>query len=472
MIIRHIISNELTRLLRDRVILALAVLIVALLTVSVYSGQRYYKQLQQAQSQAEQISRQQWEQQGDKNPHSAAHYGTFAFKPVNVLMVFEPGITRYTGVFLFLEGHRQNIASFSLAEDLDASVRFAELTPAFIFTYLFPLFIIFAGFRMIVSEKESGMYRFLMAQGVSRIHLITGKAAALWILVVLLFIPFFLTGLLVAGLTSESNTDLLRYSSLSFIWLMYFGIIIHLTIGISSVSRQAASAMVTLLAIWMIATLLVPRIATNMASQRHPVPTTNAFYTTIRTDLTEGVDGHNPLSQHSVAFRDSVLMAHGVTDVADLPFNFRGMMLQEAEEFEKRVYDLHFARIAAIHDKQLDTFSAAALLSPAIAMRLSAMHVAGTDVQAFQHFTQEAENYRIKLMRELNHDLRDNAIGHRAVGYVTGHDFFSRNPVFVYQRPTQVLSTGAILPFFLSLFAWFIASAGFVMFVASKEEIV
>ncbi|MCH8525437.1 MAG: DUF3526 domain-containing protein [Balneolales bacterium] len=472
MIVRKIVSNELTRLFRDRVVLALAVTILTLLVVSVLIGERYYQQLSSAQSEAEYISRLQWEQQGEKNPHSAAHYGTFAFKPVNVLMVFEPGVTRYTGVSLFLEGHRQNIASNSLAEDLDASLRFAELTPSFIFTYLFPLFIIFAGFRMVVSEKESGMYRFLMAQGVSRNQLVFGKTLALWIVAALLFLPFFVMGLLITGLTSGVTSDMTRFTLLTLVWMGYFGVMIHLTIGVSSLVRHSGTAMVTLLAIWMLGSLLLPRLVTNAAASRHTVPATTEFYQAVRTDLTEGVDGHNPFSEHSLAFRDSVLSAHGVTEINELPFNFRGMMLQEAEEFEKRIYDMHFARIHAIHDRQLATFSMGSVLSPALAMRLTAMNIAGTDIHAFRHFTQEAEAYRINLMRELNHDLRDNAVGDRAVGYVAGHDFFADNPVFTYKRPSQLLSPLVTLPFMVSLFGWLMISAGFVVMAAKKEEIV
>ena len=472
MILRQIIQNELTRLMRDRVILTLAVLVLGLLAVSVLTGERYYQQLSSAQAEAEYLSRFQWEQQGEKNPHSAAHYGTHAFKPVSVLMIFEPGVTRYTGVSLFLEGHRQNTASFSLAEDLDASLRFAELTPAFIFTYLFPLLIIFAGFRMVVAEKESGMYRFIMAQGISRIQLIWGKTAALWIMVLAIFAPFFLFGLIVSGLPISAETDLYRYLVLALIWVGYFGIIIHLTIGISSIARQSGTAMVSLLAIWMVITLLVPKVTSNMAASLHTVPTTSEFYQSVRTDLQQGIDGHNPFSEHSVAFRDSVLNAHGVTDVADLPFNFSGMMLQEAEEFEKKIYDYHLERIQSIHDRQLGVFSLGAILSPGLSMQLTSMHIAGTDIHAFRHFTQEAEEYRVELMRVLNNDLRDNAVGERAIGYVTGRDFFEQNPVFRYERPSNIIPSADTIPFILALLSWFIISAGFVGFVASKKEVV
>jgi len=470
MITFRILKNELLRLARDRVLMVLSVLVLILLTVSVLTGHQFVKQLSVAQTEAEHIARLQWEQQGAKNPHSAAHYGTFAFKPVSLLMVFEPGITRYTGVSLFLEGHRQNAASFSLAEDQEASLRFAELKPAFIFTYLFPLLIIFAGFRMISSEKESGMYRFLIAQGVTRKQMLAGKALALWLLVLALFLPFFVLGLLVAGLVAAPSIELLRYILISVVWLVYFGIIVNLTIGTSALVKHSNMAMVGLLAFWITIALVVPKVTSNIAANRYPVPSTTEFYQAVRDDLLEGVDGHNPFSEHSVAFRDSVLAAYGVEIVDDLPFNFRGMMLQEAEEFEKRIYDLHLSRIEEIHARQMGAFSVGTLFSPALAMRLSAMHFAGTDRHAFNRFTAQAESYRIDLMRVLNNDLRDNTVGDQAVGYVAHERFFSENPMFVYQRAQKIQIPSEVRRFILVLSGWLLLSAGYMGFASAKEE--
>ncbi|TVQ14066.1 MAG: DUF3526 domain-containing protein, partial [Balneolaceae bacterium] len=336
MIVSSIAKNEIKRLARDKVVAVLGLVMLLLLVVSVITGAGYYQEMAQQHEQARELARFQWENQGEKNPHSAAHYGTFAFKPVTVLSVFEPGVDRFTGVSLFMEAHRQNFASHSLAEDKDASMRFAELTPAFIFAFLFPLFIILVGYRMIVAEKESGMYRYLVSQGVSGKQLIAGKTIALWGIIVLLFLPFFIVGFAVLLLTSPSGADLMRFLVMNTIWLLYFGVMAHISLGVSALSKNSGPAMVLLLSFWIISTLLVPRLVTNLSAQVHPVPNTTELYQAIRTDLLQGIDGHNPYSEHSATFRDSVLQAHGAEVIADLPFNFSGLMLQESEEFEKK----------------------------------------------------------------------------------------------------------------------------------------
>ncbi len=472
MVVLSIAKNELKKYVRDNVVTTLGIFLLLLLSVSVYTGVTYYKSMAEQHAIAEEVARIQWENQGEKNPHSAAHYGTFAFKPVSILSVFDPGVDKYTGVSIFLEAHRQNFAANSIAEDKDSARRFAELTPSFIFAYLFPLFLILAGFRSVISEKESGMYRFLKSQGVTNFQLVSGKTLGLWGILILLFLPFLLIGIFFLMLTDSSQNDVFRFLLTAGIWLIYFGIIINITIAVSAWVKSSGSAMILLLTLWILSTLLVPRLITNLATNIYPVPNTSDFYQAIRTDLLEGIDGHNPYSEHSAAFRDSILVAYGVEDVSELPFNFRGLMLQEGEEFEKRIYDHHFAKIDAIHQQQIGLFTVSSVLSPTLAARLSSMAIAGTDMHAFNHFTADAEEYRISLMRELNMDLKLNAVGDRVVGYTTGSDFFAQNISFTYERPDRVLLDRSQLSPILMLIFWFFLSAVMLIVVTKRSEVV
>lgn len=472
MAISLIARNEVKRLIRDKVVAALGLLIIMLIVSSIATGVIYFRELEAQHQQAEHLARMQWENQREKNPHSAAHYGTFAFKPVTVVSVFEPGINRYTGVSLFLEGHRQNFATHSLAEDKDTSRRFAELTPAFIFTYLFPLFIILAGYRSITGERESGMYRFLKSQGIGRFQLIAGKTLGLWVIVLFIFLPFLLIGLALLLFTAPSGTDFWRFVLMAAIWLLYFGVVANITIGVSALVKSSGTSMVLLLSLWILSSLLVPRLVTNIASTLHPVPNTSEFFQAVQNDLRDGIDGHNPFSEHSIAFRDSVLTAHGVDDIADLPFNFRGLMLQEGEEFEKRIFDHHLEKIDIIHQRQNIFFSLSSIVSPTISARLSSMSLAGTDMVAFRHFTASAEEFRIALMRELNMDLKMNAVGERTAGYTVDENFFAQNISFTYERPeTVLLASDQLVPISLTML-WFVLSAIFLGLAARiKEEV-
>ena len=65
------------------------------------------------QTKAQTHVRQQWESLEAMNPHRAAHYGLYAFKPLNLLNSIDGGINDYTGNVLKLEGHVQNEIAYS-----------------------------------------------------------------------------------------------------------------------------------------------------------------------------------------------------------------------------------------------------------------------------------------------------------------------------------------------------------------------
>ena len=56
--------------------------------------------------------RSQWNEMVPSNPHRAAHFGTYAFKPTSVLNSIDEGINSVTGNVLRLEGHIQNNITF------------------------------------------------------------------------------------------------------------------------------------------------------------------------------------------------------------------------------------------------------------------------------------------------------------------------------------------------------------------------
>jgi ABC-2 type transport system permease protein len=57
-----------------------------------------------------------------------AHCGTFAFRPKSDLSFLDVGLDTYTGASVYLEGHRQNDAKFSAAEDATVLIRFGQMT--------------------------------------------------------------------------------------------------------------------------------------------------------------------------------------------------------------------------------------------------------------------------------------------------------------------------------------------------------
>ena len=98
----------------------------------------------------------QWLNQTKKNPHSAAHYGVYAFKPKSPLAIVDTGIDPYMGVAVWLEAHKQNEFKYRPAQDRTAVQRFGEMTAPRSLQVLVPLFIVLMTFSAFAGEREQG----------------------------------------------------------------------------------------------------------------------------------------------------------------------------------------------------------------------------------------------------------------------------------------------------------------------------
>ena len=118
-----IFKKELTEMLRDGRFRWLSASVLVLLGAAVAMGMAHTRDIQAQHETAQAAAREDWVNQGEKNPHSAVHYGTYAFKPTMTLSAIDPGVTPYVGVSAFLEGHRQNQLEFRPAQDATAMQR-------------------------------------------------------------------------------------------------------------------------------------------------------------------------------------------------------------------------------------------------------------------------------------------------------------------------------------------------------------
>ncbi len=191
-----IASKELKEILREGRVRILATTAVALLISAILVSKSYYESVNAQHTAARTNTRNLWLNQEDKNPHSAAHYGTYAFKPKYPLSLIDNGVDKYSGVSIYLEAHKRNESQYVTAQDQTALARFGDLTPDFILLFFIPLFIILIGFNSFSKEKESGTLRLLQSQGISGSKLALGKWLGVFIPVVLIILPVYILSVL------------------------------------------------------------------------------------------------------------------------------------------------------------------------------------------------------------------------------------------------------------------------------------
>ena len=215
-----IIINEWKSLIRNQLFIYSTVFFVLSLSLVVWMGILQQENQQQSQSEAQKHVRKQWENLEAMNPHRAAHYGSFAFKPLNILNAMDGGINDITGNVLQLEGHVQNEIIYSEASQALSVSKFGKLKSSLLLQYVIPLFLIFLSFGSMSKEKETQRIRLLILQGASIEKLVNAKSISVWIYGLFLLIVT-ITIQSVLGSTNPEIFKRLAYILLSY-GLYYF----------------------------------------------------------------------------------------------------------------------------------------------------------------------------------------------------------------------------------------------------------
>lgn len=408
---KNIIANkEYLTLLRDKRFRLMGGLIGVLLLVALMGGFVSFRSLKNERAIAQNEARETWLNQGEKNPHSAAHYGSFAFRPKSELSFFDFGVDSFVGTNVYLEGHRQNDPKFSAAQDSSSLIRFGEMTVAFVLQLLVPLVIIFLCFNSISKEKEDNTLKLMLSQGVSMSQIAWGKIlgyskALTWILVPALVSSFLLVVIGTEG--SFSLDTLTRFLLVLLGYGLYFFLFMSLSVIISAKAGSSRNALVSLLSIWIFTCIILPKATANIGASLFKAPSNFEFREAIKKDEENGIDGHNPSDKRFEALKQQVLAQYKVDSVEKLPVNFDAIAMQEGEKYTSMVYNSHFEKLEKIYQNQNSVSAYAALINPFIAVKNLSMSLAGSDYKTALSFQKQAESYRFEMVEILNNHMRD-----------------------------------------------------------------
>ncbi len=389
---------------RSKVMLLASALMVLLLLFSVYSGWENYHDQNHTRHVMQDEVQKSWENNPDKHPHRMAHYGSFAFRNKHVLSVFDLGMENFVGNAVFLEAHKQNTVNFSEASMSTGLLRFGEVSLAMLLKIIVPLLIFYLGFATIARERENGTLKLLIGQGITRKEIVIGKWLGLWSLSLTFLMAIFLILLCFVFLESHGSLadTMFRYSTLLVSYLLFFAVLSAIAILISAFSATAKGALIKLLGIWLLFVIIVPKSLQAMGYYLYPTPSKIEMETAVEHDLIQQGDSHNPDDPHFKALKDSVLIAHNVEKVEDLPFNYSGFIMATGESLSTEIYLKHQNDLYQVYQKQNNLERFSAFINPYTAIKNVSMAFSGTDFQSFLHFKAKAEAYRYKLAQDMN----------------------------------------------------------------------
>jgi ABC-2 type transport system permease protein len=160
-----IVRNEFQDLLRDRRFRMMLRIVGVQLFIALAVGFRKRQDHEQQRAAALATERRECGNQGNANPHSTAHFGRYAFKPL-LPITLDNGLSHYPGVAVYVQGHAQNPFRFRPAGNSIGVAQFDESTASTLLQILLQLVIILLAFSSFAGEMDLGTLKQLLNPGV------------------------------------------------------------------------------------------------------------------------------------------------------------------------------------------------------------------------------------------------------------------------------------------------------------------
>jgi ABC-2 type transport system permease protein len=435
-----IVRKELREIARDGRFWTVGAIVGALFLAALGFGWQKARAAEAERTAAQAVADSQWREQDDKNPHVAAHYGTYVFKPTGTLPFLDPGIDPFVGVSVKLEAHKQNALQGAGAQDGTALQRFGRLSVASVLQLLLPLLVIGVGFAAWSGERERGTLRQLASLGVAARTLLAGKAIGLVTAIGALVVPALLLGAVgvvaLGGTSAGAESASGRLAWLVGCYAVYLLVYVAVTLFTSAVAPSSRFALVALMGFWVLSGLVVPRVAHDVVSRLARPPTHVEVGRQVRASMEAGLPGGPPREERVTAITEGLLERQGFKGAETLmdASLLQGIELQAEALFENEVLDHHFGRFHDAVERHERLTQWAGVVAPLVALQSVSMALAGTDYAHHRHFTEAAERHRRALVELLNREFAERG-GSDAWSYKAGRELWEKAPKFVYRQP-------------------------------------
>lgn len=451
-----VFGKELTEYVRDRRFIAVLALLVLLVGVTAIDGWNRWQGDQAARLFAESSDREIWVEQGENNPHGAAHFARYAFRQTPPLASFDPGVFDHAGSAFWMEAHTQNPTTLRRVEDAAVATPFAALSPAWVIQIVGTLALALLLFPSVAGEVERGTFRALAANGASASPVATGKVAAVLVPIGLVL---GLSLVVVAIISAASGSGEVSFARILFLLAAYAAGLLAFALVVMAISaraRTASSAFAAAAVFWVVAAIAIPAIGGQLASTLHPDIDEQELRNAIQLEAQTPFWAGDAQEAAVAAYEAEVLETYGAESFDELGFDREAMILQAHEEFANAVYDRLYGELEAQHLAQDNVLRLASILSPVLALQRVSAGVSGTDLMAQQRFATDSEQHRRVIIEQLNRYMMENA-GDQGFAFMAGRELWETTPDFTATSP----SLGDVFARYwlelLVLVAWLIA---------------
>lgn len=452
--ILHITRKELSTFISDRRFLILCVFALSITTLAGLGAWQQVLDADAIRADAVRIEQNTWLEQGEANPHDAAHFGRYALRPVPPLGAFDSGVFDFAGATVWMEAHFQNPPSIRVAENKLVSYPFASITPSWVLSVIVPLAIIVLLFGSIATERESGTIRVLVTHNAKAWQVLMGKGVATVAVSIVLSVVLIAIALVPALGQTTLEIEWPRVAVLIGLFLVGYMAIAGIALLVSTCARSSYQAFWVATLLWVLMAFCIPLVGAQIAQDAHPTPRARDFARAIQEEAQAPFWLGAKQYEEVAIYEAEILTKHRTVDRTSLDLNRDALVLQSHERFANRVYDRLYGELYDLHTKHEGVLRAFSAISPILALQRISRGICGTDTRSQLEFAVAAEEHRREIIEQLNEDMMYHA-GNKSFEYVADRSLWQTVESFEFQQPSlkQVLKHYWVE--IASLLAWF-----------------
>ncbi len=453
-ILKVVSRKDRLELIRDHRMVVLIILILMLALASILSSYERLGRYSVDRAIATQQERQSWLSQGDRDPHSAAHFAQWTFRPLVPTSLLDPFAIDYAGTAIWLEAHARNPAAVRPVESRASSLDVGQLSIGWILQVIAPVLAFLLGSGVISKEKQNGTLRLMVANGIAPKAIFIAKLQSLFLTILLIVSPILIVGLIaVLNVPTDFTLDsAIRFSLWTLFHVAWLGLAVCLAVAVSALSGTQARSVMILLSIWVVAVLLIPRAISGTAEVLYPTPSGAKFWAQVRSDINNGINNSGDRKQREEALEKELFAKYNVVSRDQLPISFRGAVLDANERFGNTVFEKHYLALENIYSQQRSLIRFGGLLTPFISLQNISAALAGSDNHHLNHFNTQAEMERQRVVNALNRDLMLHSVGES--NYTADENLWASFEVFEPVNMPVIEAVRGIVIDVIIMFTW------------------
>jgi len=268
----------------------------------------------------------------------------------------------------------------------------------------------------------------------------------------------------------------MRSALITIAYMIFYLIVCCSTVIISGKSKNSNKALLTLVSSWLLFFIIIPKTAQVVGNSIYPNLSKTAFKAAIEAEISKQGNSHNPDDPFFNKLRDSVLKAHKVTDIKDLPFNYSGFLMSKGEEQSATIYHSQHQQLIETYRKQNSITNSLVLLNPYLAIKNVSMSLSGTDFDTYVSFLSQTETYRYEQSQYMN-DLQMKFISNKAKSsegkvHVVDKKYWKSVPTFKYAYRSLYETIQAQLLAIAALLIWLLFTVLYIRKFSHRFKII